>query len=192
MFDRLLEMDWSMKTVYMLCAAVGGVVLLLQTLLLFFGLGDADVDFDGDVDVDAGDGSFSVLSIRTLFAFFTFFGLAGWGALSAGWGQFPSLAVAVGAGLAIMLVVAWLMSLQMKLQSSGTIDPANAIGKTATVYLRIPANRSGQGKITVSIQGRSVQFLALTGGDEIPTGGGVRILSMPTQGTFEVVSLNEE
>ena len=44
----------------------------------------------------------------------------------------------------------------------------------------------------MSIQGRSHEYLAVTGGEAIPTGVAVRILSMPTPGTFEVVPLNEE
>ena len=187
-----LGLDWSMKSVYIVCALVGGVVLLLQTLLLFLGFDGGDADFDFDADLDVGDGSFGVLSIRALISFLTFFGLTGWGALEAGWGHFASIAVGTLSGLAVMVLVAWVMRLQMKLQSRGNIDPRNAIGQTATVYLRVPAKNNGQGKITVSIQGRSAEFIAVSSGGEIPTGAAVRIVSMPTTGTFEVAPLNEE
>lgn len=185
-------LEWSMRSVYIVCAVVGGTVLLIQTALLLLGFHGGDASFDFDHDTDAGDGSFSVLSLRALSSFLTFFGLSGWGAYEAGWGRAASLAVAVLAGLAVMLAVASLLRLQMRLASRGNVDPKNAIGATATVYLRIPAKRAGQGKITVSIQGRSLEYLAVTGGAAIPTGDAVRILSMPTPGTFEVVPLNEE
>jgi hypothetical protein len=185
-----VALEWSMTTLYMACAAGGGVVLLLQTLLLLFGVGiDADVDFDDPGD---GDGSFGVLSIRAVAAFFTFFGLAGWGGTAAGWGQAKTLLVAVGAGLAIMLLVAWLMHAQSKLQSKGNVDPENAIGKTARVYLRIPGHDQGHGKITVSVQSRSIELNAFTQGEALPTGATVRIVRMTTPDSFEVVPLTEE
>ncbi len=185
--------DWSMRTIYMLCAAVGGIVLILQTILLLFGFGDFDGDVDVDTgDIDAGDGSFSVLSVRAVFAFITVFGLSGWAALNAGWGELPSLATGLGAGFVVMLGVAWVMHQMFKFQSHGNIDPTSAIGKTANVYLRIPEKHSGKGKITVSLQGRSMEYEAVTSGPEIPTGGAVRIVSMPTAGTFEVKSLDAD
>lgn len=187
-----LGLDWSMRSVYIVCAVVGGTILLIQTGLLLLGFHGGDSGFDFQHDTDVGDGSFSVLSLRALSSFLTFFGLSGWGAFEAGWGSLPSLAAGVLAGVAVMLAVASLLRLQLRLASRGNVDPQNAIGATATVYLRIPAKRGGQGKITVSIQGRTLEYLAVTGGSAIPTGDAVRILSMPTPGTFEVVPLNEE
>ena len=187
-----LALDWSLRSVYIVCAAVGGLVLVIQTLLLFLGFDGGDSDFDFDADADIGDGSFSVLSVRAVTSFLAFFGLTGWGSHSAGWGNFPSLLVATLSGLAVMVFVAWIIRMQMKLQSRGNVNPANAVGKTATVYLRVPAAGAGQGKITVSIQGRSAEFTAVTKGEEIPTGSAVRVLSMPTPGTFEVAPLSQE
>jgi len=187
-----LALDWSMRSVYLVCALIGGVILILQTLLLMVGFDGGESDFDYDTDADIGDGSFSFLSVRAITSFLTFFGLAGLGGMSKGWSPGLTLAVAVGAGFAVMLVVAAILRAQMQLASKGNVDPKNAIGSTANVYLRIPAKRGGQGKITVSIQGRSQEFLAVTGGEGIPTGDAVRIVSMPTPGVFEVVRLNEE
>ena len=187
-----LALDWSMRSVYLVCALVGGVILVIQTALLFMGFDGHDGDFDFDSDADVGDGSFSLLSVRAITSFLTFFGLSGLGGLEAGWNAGTTLGVAVLAGAAIMLVVAAIMRAQMQLASQGNVDPKNALGSTANVYLRIPASRGGQGKITVSIQGRSQEFLAITAGEAIPTGDAVRIVSMPTPGVFEVVRLNEE
>ena len=91
-----------MATVFVVCAAIGGTVVVIQFVLTMIGLGgdamdldigdvdtDMDVDFDGDLDVsgeiDAGHvGSswlFGVISFRTVIAALAFFGLAGLGAL---------------------------------------------------------------------------------------------------------------
>lgn len=192
MWQALLELEWGMKTLYMACAAGGGAVLIVQTLLLLLGFGDADVDLDSPDDVDAGDGSFSVLSLRAVVSFFTFFGLTGWLGINQGWGDIVTLTAATGSGLVLMLAVAWLMHMQSKLQSQGNIDPKNAVGKTARVYLRIPAENSGFGKIQVKVQSRTAEFSAFTNGVELPTGATVRIARMTTPDTFEVVPLTEE
>jgi hypothetical protein len=182
---------WTMETVYLGCAVAGGAVLLLQALLLLFGGGDADAVPDADVDLDghAHSGSFGFLSARAIASFLTFFGLGGWGGMEAGWGTLPTMAFATGCGLAMLFVVGALFSLYRRIDSQGNLEPANAIGRPAKVYLRIPAANSGKGKITVSIQGRSEEFAAVTRGDEIATGAEVRIVRMTTPNTFEVEPL---
>lgn len=181
-------MSWSLITVYMGCAAVGGTVLAIQFVLLLFG-GDAH---DGDAGVDHHEGdsdSLGFLSVRAVAAFLTFFGLTGWWGTDAGWGTGTALFASLGAGAAMMGVVAWLFSLQRKLYSEGNVDPANAVGQCGRVYLRIPANHAGKGKITVSVQGRSKQYEATTAGPELPTGCEVRVLRMTTPTSFEVAAL---
>lgn len=181
----LLE-NWSLVTVYMGCAVVGGAVLVLQTLLLLFG-GDVA---DGEADVDHGDtDGFSILSLRAIASFLAFFGLAGWGGTEAGWGTGLTMAVAFGAGLVMLFAVAWVLTLFRRAHEQGNIDPNNAIGQPAKVYLRIPGKHKGKGKITVSVQSRSVEFQAVTSGKEIPTGAEVRVLRQTTPNTFEVEPL---
>jgi hypothetical protein len=176
--------DWTLETIYFGCAVVGGAVLLLQTLLLLFG-----GDVDGESDVDGDSDGFSLLSLRAIASFLAFFGLAGWGGTEAGWSTAMTMGVAMGAGLAMLFAVAWLMTLFRKAHEQGNIDPANAVGLPAKVYLRIPGKNKGKGKITVSVQSRSVEFQAMTSGKEIPTGAEVRILSQTTPDTFEVEPL---
>jgi hypothetical protein len=188
--------DWTMQFSYMACAAAGGTVLVLQTVLMLFGVGDGhDVDLHHDLgdaggghDGDHHDGAFGLLSVRAVASFLTFFGLTGWLGTSKDWGETTTLLTAVGAGLALMVAVAWMMRLQSKLQSKGNLDPRNALGQAARVYLRIPAKNTGFGKITVKVQGRTAEFQAFTLGDELPTGALVEIKSMRTPDTFEVVA----
>src|SRR6187397_1443472 len=90
-----LGLEWSMRSVYIVCAVIGGAILLIQTGLLILGFHGGDASFDYHADADVGDGSFTVLSTRAISAFLTFFGLSGWGALEAGWGHGASLGVAV-------------------------------------------------------------------------------------------------
>lgn len=190
--------DWTMELTYMACAAAGGTLLVLQTALMLFGVGDGhDADLHGvDLQHDAGsdggdhpDGFFSLFSVRAIASFFTFFGLTGWMGTGNGWNPTVTVLCSTGAGLALMVLVGWMMRMQAKLQSRGNLDPKNALGQSARVYLRIPGRNSGFGKVTVKVQGRTAEFTAFTLGDELPTGALVQITRMSTPDTFEVAPL---
>ncbi|MEW6072058.1 MAG: hypothetical protein AB1726_05595 [Planctomycetota bacterium] len=185
---------WGMVKVYIACAIAGGTVLIGQTGLNLFGLGDADTDVDPDVDVDDVEGGddLNFLSVRALAGFLTFFGLVGWAADEAGLPTVAHVGLAFLAGAFVMVLVAAIMRYFRRMTSSGTVEPVNAVGGTATVYLKVPAHCAGKGKITVSIQGRSMEFEAITTGEELPTGSACRILRMTTENTFEVGPLDSE
>lgn len=191
-------MDWTIKTVYLGCAVAGGAVLLIQTVLLMTGGGDHDVPHvDASPDIGASDSGepadhdsgFGLISIRSGAAFLCFFGLMGLYGDARGWHTAPTIGAATAAGLVMLFLVAWLFSLQRKLYAQGNLDPRNAVGRVARVYLKIPAQNSGKGKITVSIQGRTAEYAASTKGGEIATGAEVKIVRQITEDTFEVEAL---
>jgi hypothetical protein len=189
-------LDWTMELTYMACAAAGGTVLVLQTLLMLLGFGDGgDVDLHHDVGDVSGDGdhdgAFGLFSVRAIASFFTFFGLVGWFGVRRGWSPTVTVGVATLAGVLLMLFVGWMMRMQSKLQSKGNLDPRNALGQSARVYLRIPGAKAGFGKITVKVQGRTAEFSAFTLGNELATGSLVKITRMSTPDTFEVERLEE-
>lgn len=197
-----LGLDWTISLAYVACAAAGGTVLVLQMVLMMLGVGDGHPDMDLHHEFDAAGAGheasdhpehvFSLLSIRAIAAFFTFFGLSGWLGTSKGWDGTVTLLVACAAGFAMMLVVAWMMHAQSKLQSQGNLDPKGAVGLSGRVYLRIPAANGGFGKVQVKLQGRTAEFSACTAGAELPTGALVRLTRMQTPDTFEVVALEEK
>lgn len=170
------------------CALLGGSVLLIMTVMSLFGgdHGDMHHDVAGTGDHDAAA---NLLSVRSVAAFIAFFGLASWGCLKSGWSPFASLVVGVLAGSLMLVAVGLLFRLPSKMHSQGNIEPEGAVGKVGHVYLRIPANNAGKGKITLVLQGRTAEFHACTKGAEIPTGAEVRIARLITSDTFEVESL---
>lgn len=183
--------EWTLMKVYVGCAIAGGTILVGQAGLNLFGLGgDVDVDADVDADaLDAGDGTVTFISVRTLASFMTMFGLVGWLGTAQEWGEGRTALFAFLAGSSIMLLVAYLMFMFKRLASEGNLTPRDAIGKTARVYLRIPAAKSGTGKVTVELQGRSEQFSAVTAGEALPTGSDCRLVDMTTEDTFIVEPL---
>ena len=95
------------------------------------------------------------------------------------------------AGALALYLVAYLMGALSGLQSKGNLDFKNAVGERGRVYLRVPGSNSGLGKITLALQGRSVECKAVTRGPEIPTGADVRVVSV-TADTLEVEPVGKE
>ena len=169
---------------FIACAALGGVVLVLQLLL---GLIGGDTDLDHDAHVHLGDG-LDLLSVRSLSAGVAFFGIAGAGAATSGWPSVLALGAALVAGGIATVVVAYLMRAMRKLEVDGSEQIENALGQTATVYLRIPGNRQGAGKILVPMQGRTIEYQAVTPGGELPSGSVVVVRDIVGPDMVEVVS----
>ena len=190
-FGKANLADWTVTKLYLACAIAGATVIIGQSGLSLFGFGDAD-DVDPDIDVDDLDGadSLNFLSIRGLAGFLALFGMMGAGGTASGWNSLVTLVVALASGFTIMFFIAVTMRWFRRQQSSGNLRPENAVGKSARVYLRIPANRAGKGKITVSVQGRNLELEAVTAGPELPTGSACRVVSMVTEDTFEVTALD--
>ena len=204
-----------MSTVFVICAAIGGTILVFQFILTMIGLGgeafdldvpdvdtDVDLDFDADVDVggdadlghDAHVGSswlFGVISFRTIVAALAFFGLAGLTAQSAGRSTIETLLIAVAAGAAAMYGVYWMMRGLKSLRAEGTPRIQRALGKHATVYIPIPAADDGVGKIQMNLQNRTMEFLAMTSGGKLPSGAKVTVVDVITPTTLRVESVLE-
>lgn len=179
-----------METVYFYCALIGGGLLVLQVIILLVSGGNSDFDTDGAPDMDAADMDASTvlfqLSLKTVVAFVTFFGLTGMACIQAEVTTTTTLLAALGAGCLAFFMVGYLMRLMMSLQSKGNIDLSSAVGQTAKVDLRIPGNQSGAGKVIVIVGGRMKNQKAVTKGDAIPTGAEVVIRGMTAPDTFEV------
>jgi len=203
-----------METVYVYCAVIGGAILVVQTILTVLGIGADDFDAadahhaadaadahqaaDAEharvadaADADfAGDHSTSlflqILTFKSLVAFLTFFGLGGLAANEAGAETGVAAGVAAGAGIVAMIGIAQLMTVLSRLHSQGNLELRNAVGRPATVYLRIPADLQGAGKVHVTVQGRTAEVKAKTAGPELPTGAHATVVRLLGPDTLEV------
>lgn len=179
------------QAIYTWMAVIGCGILLVQVILQVIGVADTDGDVhvDGDVgggDLGHGDWFFGFLSFKTLVAFVGFFGLTGLLLLERDMGTPQRALYATLAGLAAVVVVGYLMKMLHALGHSGTFDVANALGVEGTVYLRIPAAGAGRGKVTLDVQGRSVELGAVTDGPELPTGARVRVVEVVAEDLVRV------
>jgi membrane protein implicated in regulation of membrane protease activity len=201
-----------MTTIFLICAVVGGTILTFQFVMIFAGFGDSGADivddipdsfdsyletdaFDGDLEVGDPHGStamFGVLSFKTVVAAVTFFGIAGMAAQSGGLSLPGQLTIAILAGLGALYGVYYMMRSVYQLGQSGNLRITNAIGRTATVNVSIPADNAGHGKVQVKIQGRLEEFPAVTSaGEKLSSGAKVVVVSVVSGNTLEVQLLVE-
>ena len=201
------SLDSTVKILYFI-AIPSTLVFIIQTVMAFLGgieggegiaysdtSGlDLDGGFDGpeladmpdamDIDdVHFGDGGnpadFSIMRMFTLQGIITFLMVTGWSAIaSISAGAKPSISIIVGVILG-MYAVAKLIHASRRLTENGTLDVRNAIGNSGKVYIPIPANGRGEGKITMYVQGRYAECDAVNMGDEmLKTGTTVRIVDV--------------
>lgn len=160
---------------------------------------DMDIDIDADTDIGAdidsggcpnGDsgsgthvhGNFSSLRLFTLQGIVAFLAVFGWVSIAAVSGGIPGIgAVTLGfvAGFFAMYGVAKLIQISGKLAENGTVDFRNAIGETAAVYIPIPPKGEGEGKVTLTLQGRFMECSAVSNEKELlKTGTVVRVTDL--------------
>ncbi len=188
MKDWFLNLQWY-EHVYLWLGVASTLFLIIQIIMMCFSSfgGDADLDGDGeiDVDVDSGVSIFTTKSITAFFAVGSWAGLLTC-SLSSEKLQWLSVLIALIAGFAAATVVVLLMRAMMKLQSNGILQTENLIGKRATVYVSIPAARSGRGKITLDAQGKFMELDAITeDGEKLLCDEAVEIVA--TEGECTVV-----
>ncbi|MBP3378112.1 MAG: hypothetical protein J6L96_05135 [Clostridia bacterium] len=164
--------------IFALIAIPATLVLVVQTVMLFFGFGDDDVDIDGpDVDIDGSDGM-ALFSIRGIMAMAAVGGWSGLVMHEAGINIWVTILLSVAFGFLALVGIAYIMKLASKLQASGNIDLGRAIGRVGTVYIPIPPNMQGAGKINITLQERFLEVTAMTNADrKIATGESVRIVA---------------
>lgn len=189
------------------CIAVPStLVLLVQTILMFIGMGEeadadgADTDVSDDVDVDGSeDGGFDedldpngfdglrIFTVRGVIAFLVIFGWVGALLESMNVALWINIPISSVCGFAMMVLLAFIFKAIMNLKSDGTIDIRNAVGTAGKVHLTIPPARMGEGKVHILLQGSYVERDAVTDEpDPIPTGSEVVVVRVSGETTLVV------
>jgi len=198
------------ETIYLICAAAGGTLMVCQFLLGLLGMGghhDAGGDHDfhdaGAHDSHDGDGSHGdhdgqqswyvgVLTFRSVVAALTMFGLAGLTS-TVNFQHEPelSLGIALIGGALALFGVAYLMRTLHRLKADGTVHIERAVGQAGTVYLVIPGRKTGMGKVTLRLQNRTVEYQAVTPHQDLPTGSKIVVTGVAAPGTVEVIAADQ-
>lgn len=172
-FEPLLRAFWFI-------AIPVSVIFIIQTIMTFIGSDAMDgvgVDFDGDFgEVEA---PFQLFSLRNLINFllgFSWSGIAFYETISSK----PLLLIfAIIVGVVFVGIFFLVIKQLMKLAEENSFKMNEALGKTAEVYLTIPAEKSGKGKILVSVKGSVRELDAMTESTEtIPSSTLVKVVKV--------------
>jgi hypothetical protein len=100
--------------------------------------------------------------------------------------------ISLAAGGVAMIAVYWMVQSMHRFNYDGTMQLNQAIGKHGTVYVSIPGNHEGSGKVQVNIQDQTVELTAVTTATEtLKAGLPVKVVSLISGRTVEVAPLAE-
>lgn len=178
MFDFLQTME-SLQQAFWWVAIIASLIFFLQTLLTIFGSDFTDglnADFDGQLDhVDA---PFQLFSFRNLINFLLGFGWTGVAFYTSVKNQSLLIIIASLVGISFVLLYFVMIRQILKLTEDNTFNIEKLIGKSADVYLTIPENKTGQGKVLISLNGSNHELNALTEGEILPSGTAVKVVKI--------------
>ncbi len=177
------------------------LIFIIQSILTFIGAdagdGGIDTDFDTGFDTEAADaaveGGTNLYTFRNFVNFILGFG---WSAilLQEKIHSVPLLLiVSVIIGVALVAVVMYLFKWLSGMQQSGNINVyKSAVGCNGTVYLTIPGERGGEGKVQISINNAVREYDAVTDGDALKTGTPIRVTEVINANTVLVEPLEPQ
>lgn len=182
--------------IFALIAIPSTLVLVVQTVLLIIGIGGDDIDADGvditgngvgDTPGDGGGDGMVLFSLRGIMAMAAVGGWSGLVMHQSGFSLTVTVLLATVFGFITLVGIAYIMNLATKLQSSGNLVIGYAIGKVGTVYIPIPPNMKGSGKINLTVQERFIEIDAVTPCKrKLTTGESVRVTATDENGMVVV------
>ena len=179
------------------------LIFIIQSVMTFLGAdsGNGDFDMDTDVSGDVPDGTDApdaaahgtgqgLLTFRNFVNFFLGFG---WCALllRSSISSTPLLLViSVVIGLALVVLVMLLFKWLGGMQQAGNINVfKSAVGCEGKVYLSIPGERGGSGKVQITINDAVREYEAVTDGPKLTTGTAIRVVEVLSADTLLVEPL---
>ena len=194
MTDWWTSLDLFMKILW--CIAIASsLIFIIETVLTFIG---ADVEMDMDTDFDIADGGFEGDPSMNLYTFrnlVNFLLGMSWTAILLN-EQMKSKAllmlIAFAVGAAIVFAVMMMFKGLSKMQQSGNINVfESAVGCSGKVYLTIPGERKGSGKVQININNSVREYDALTDSeDDLKTGTSITVTEVLDASTLLVEEIN--
>jgi membrane protein implicated in regulation of membrane protease activity len=176
--ELLGDMDPLLKVFWYLAIPIS-FIFVVQTIMTFVGAGDSDglnADFDGNLDHEGAP--FQLFSFRNLINFLLGFSWTGISFFQLIPNTPLLIILSVTVGVLFILVFFAIIRQIQKLAEDNTFRIETVLNRSASVYLRIPENRTGTGKIHVSANGSFKEIDAITNQDEISSGSVVKIIKI--------------
>ncbi|MDD3787191.1 MAG: serine protease [Petrimonas sp.] len=163
--DALQNLEPLLRTFWYIAIPVS-LIFIIQAIMTFIGgnsMDGVDADFDGDFsDTDA---PFQLFSLRNLINFllgFSWSGIVFYPLIS---NKILLIFVATLVGIIFVALFFFIIKQFMRLAENDSFKMEETLNKTAEVYLTIPPQRSGKGKILISVRGSVRELDAITDGD---------------------------
>ncbi|HEX3007833.1 MAG TPA: NfeD family protein [Bacteroidales bacterium] len=169
-------LDPLLRTLWFIALPVS-LIFIVQVIMTFIGMDATDginADFSGDVSA-SDHGSFQLLSFRNMINFLLSFSWSGITLYNSIGNTTVLIFVSFLIGAAFVALFFFVMQALHKMSEDNTFRLNNAVGKTASVYITIPADKKGTGKVQVSVNGTIHEIDAITEHEKIESGTMVRI-----------------
>jgi len=177
--DFFQNMDSYLRLFWYIAIPVS-LVFIIQSIMTFAGMDGNDgtsADFDGDLS--DGHAPFQLFSLRNLINFllgFSWTGISFFGIIE---NKFLLITVAllIGCGMVAMFFV--IIKQILKLSEDNTFKIGSCLNKTGTVYINIPAQKSGSGKVQISVRSAFHELEAITNSPEkLVSGTSVKVIEI--------------
>jgi membrane protein implicated in regulation of membrane protease activity len=188
----LSSINWFSKIYWIITipATVGFIIQMITTLVG----GELETDvgaIDAEIDADMGVG-FQFFTIKNTVAFFTVFGWTGLGCIDAGLNPFLTVFISAIAGTVMVVILSSLFYFMSNMSENGTLQLKNAVGRIGEVYLTIPKNQEGYGKVQIKVQGSLRELEAMTNDlEDLNSGSLVKVLDIINNQFLLVKKINK-
>ena len=213
MIDWWNSLEPAMKVLWAVTLSAS-LVFIIQTVMTFLGAaGDTDFDINTDMDTagpsDIADGSVDVgadvdtgetghlgtgMNLLTFRNFINFLIGFGWTAILLN-DSIPAtglrMLIAILVGIVLVAIVMLLFKWLTDMQQSGNINVfKSAVDCEGTVYLTIPGERAGEGKVQITINNAVREYAAVTDVPTLKTGQRIRVVEVVSANTLLVEEIN--
>ena len=177
MAEWFAELSGLQQTLFGI-AVVSTGVFAIQTVFTLFGIGEID---DIDLGEAGGEGTpfGDIFTIRNGVSFLM--GLSWGGLMAYGWGlthAFFAILIGFLVGSLFVGVNMGLLALMAMVKHEGNVQLENAVGQEARVTLAVPEERTGVGKVSLSLQGRLKEYHAVTDGRALARNSPVTVVDV--------------
>lgn len=176
--ELLDGLDPLLKTFWLIAIPVS-VIFVIQSIMTFIGADASDgIDADFDSNLEGESAPFQLFSFRNLINFllgFSWSGISFYTSISN-----KSVLIGISILIGLLFVALFFLMIQqlLKLSENNSFKISDCINKTAEVYLTIPENKNGKGKVLVSINGSTHELYAISLREKIETGSIVKVVSI--------------
>lgn len=168
--DPLLRTFWYV-------AIPTSLIFAVQSVMTFMGVDSGDgleADFDGDFS--GGDAPFQLFSLRNLINFLLGFSWTGISLFNTIENVVVLILVSAVVGAFFVYFFFLIIRQLLRLSENNSFRINHTLHKTAEVYLTIPGQKSGRGKVLVSVNGATHELDAMTENEQIDAATLVRVV----------------